>query len=77
MARDIKVDGEIRLDQFLKWSRVASTGGQGKLLIAGNQVKVNGEIENHRSRKLKNGDLVEVVNAGAFRVLFNQGGPVD
>jgi ribosome-associated protein len=71
LIRNIQVNGEIRLDQFLKWSRLASTGGQGKILISNNHVKVNGEIENRRSRKLKDGDLVEVTDLGSFRVVFN------
>jgi len=68
-TKDIYIDGEIKLDQFLKWCRVASTGGHSKQMIHNNMVQVNGELENHRSRKLKSGDLVEVENMGSFRVL--------
>jgi ribosome-associated protein len=50
----------LRLDQFLKVQAIAETGGQAKLLIQGGEVKVNGEIETRRRRKLNAGDIVEV-----------------
>ncbi|MFO7151983.1 MAG: S4 domain-containing protein YaaA [Bacillota bacterium] len=49
----------INLDQFLKWSGAVMTGGQAKLMIQQGQVKVNGEVETRRSRKLYPGDRVE------------------
>ena len=52
----------IRLDQFLKWAGLASTGGHAKELIQSGYVLVNGEIETQRGRKLKSGDKVEVEN---------------
>lgn len=70
MSEDVYVNGAIRLDQFLKWSRVITTGGQGKILIANGMVKVNGKIENHRARKLADGDFVEVEGMGSFYVVF-------
>ena len=50
----------IKLDQFLKLAQVVATGGQAKALIQGGEVKVNGEIETRRGRKLRQGDRVEV-----------------
>ncbi|MBF2073466.1 MAG: RNA-binding S4 domain-containing protein [Synechococcales cyanobacterium C42_A2020_086] len=50
----------IKLDQFLKWSNAAQTGGEAKLLIQSGQVRVNGEIETRRGRKLVVGDRVLV-----------------
>lgn len=50
----------INLDQFLKWASVVSTGGEAKIIISQGMVKVNGEIETRRSRKLKENDVVEV-----------------
>jgi len=49
----------INLDQFLKWSGVVLTGGQAKIMIREGLVKVNGEVETRRSRKLYPGDVVE------------------
>ena len=48
------------LDQFLKLSSVAETGGHAKFLIQNGEVQVNGEIETRRRRKLMVGDVVEV-----------------
>ncbi|MBF2002231.1 MAG: RNA-binding S4 domain-containing protein [Synechococcales cyanobacterium M58_A2018_015] len=50
----------IKLDQFLKRSNAAQTGGEAKLLIQSGQVRVNGEIETRRGRKLVVGDRVSV-----------------
>ena len=58
---DIPIDSEfIKLDQFLKLAEITSTGGHSKILIQEGLVKVNGEIELRRGRKLKPGDVVEV-----------------
>ncbi|MFP3895864.1 MAG: RNA-binding S4 domain-containing protein [Anaerolineales bacterium] len=51
-------DQIIRLDQFMKLSGLAMSGGQAKHLIQGGYVFVNGELETHRSRKLQPGDQV-------------------
>lgn len=48
----------IRLDQFLKFTGLAETGGHAKLLIQSGEVEVNGEVETHRRRKLRAGDVV-------------------
>ncbi len=49
----------IKLDQFLKLANMVESGGQAKVLIQGGQVKVNGEVETRRGRKLRQGDSVE------------------
>ena len=48
----------MKLDQFLKWQNLASSGGEAKLFIKSGSVKVNGEIETRRGRKLIKGDKV-------------------
>lgn len=48
------------LDQFLKLSWVVETGGHAKFVIQHGEVKVNGEIETRRRRKLVVGDVVEI-----------------
>jgi ribosome-associated protein len=50
----------IRLDQFLKLTGVVGSGGQAKALVQGGEVKVNGEVDARRGRKLCAGDSVEV-----------------
>ena len=52
----------MKLDQFLKWNSIVSTGGEAKMLINSGQVSVNGEIEKRRGRKLKIGDVVKFSN---------------
>ncbi len=48
------------LDQFLKLSSIAGTGGHAKFMIQNGEVLVNGEIELRRRRKLVVGDVVDV-----------------
>ncbi len=50
----------LRLDHFLKLTAAAQTGGQAKLMIQSGEVKVNGQTETRRRRKLLAGDVVEV-----------------
>ena len=58
----------IRLDQFLKWGAIASTGGEAKFLIQEGNIKVNKEVETRRGRMLIVGDIVEVAGIGAYQV---------
>ena len=48
----------MKLDQFLKWQNMVSTGGEAKIIIKSGCVKVNGQIETRRGRKLSKGDKV-------------------
>jgi ribosome-associated protein len=50
----------IQLDQFLKFQGLVATGGEAKHLIKSGEVKVNGETETRRGRKLQTGDQVMV-----------------
>jgi ribosome-associated protein len=50
----------IKLDQFLKFIGVVSTGGEAKALIQSGEVDVNGQMELRRGRKLINGDRVSI-----------------
>ena len=52
----------MKLDQFLKWNNIVSSGGEAKFLIFSGQVRVNGEIEKKRGRKLNLGDVVKFSN---------------
>ena len=49
---------ELRLDQFLKWQGLVGTGGEAKFRIQQGDVRVNGELEQRRGRKLQPGDRV-------------------
>ena len=48
----------MKLDQFLKWKNLVTSGGEAKILIKSGSVKVNDEVETRRGRKLKKGDKV-------------------
>ena len=52
----------MKLDQFLKWKGLVSTGGEAKHIIAGGFIKVNGTTETRRGRKLNEGDKVFFYN---------------
>ncbi|HEY6087197.1 MAG TPA: RNA-binding S4 domain-containing protein [Burkholderiaceae bacterium] len=58
----------ISLDALLKASGLASSGGAAKVLIADGGVRVNGEAETRRGRKLRAGDEV-VLGDRLVRVL--------
>lgn len=49
----------ITLGQVLKLARVVGTGGEAKAFLASNSVKINGELDNRRGRKLYKGDVIE------------------
>ncbi len=56
----VKIESEfIKLEQFLKFASIAQTGGMARELIKESMVKVNGEIETRRGKKLYPGDEVE------------------
>ena len=50
----------ITLGQALKAANVVGTGGEAKVLIQAGEVRVNGEVETRRGRKLREGDIIEV-----------------
>lgn len=49
----------IQLNQLLKATGLAATGGEAMLYIDDGEVKVNGEIELQRRKKIRVGDKVE------------------
>ena len=55
----IKINTEIiKLDAFLKWAAIVSSGSEAKIYIQDGLVKVNHEICLQRGKKLKVGDIV-------------------
>lgn len=59
VMNNIKIDSEfIKLDSFLKWAGVASTGAEAKMFILDGEVLVNGEVEERRGRKLFRDDVI-------------------
>ena len=52
-------DDFIKLDSLLKFVGIAESGGISKTLISQGLVKVNGEIETRRGKKIYIGDTIE------------------
>ena len=60
ISADTQVEERITLNDALKLSGLAETGGHAKVMIQAGEVLVNGEVETRRKRKLKEGDVVRV-----------------
>ena len=59
--RSLKIgDRPINLTQALKLAGCVQSGGEAKAVISAGAVRVNGEIELRKRRKLKAGDIVLV-----------------
>ena len=59
-AEILKIDTEfIRLQDLLKLSGLAATGGMAKIVIQNGEVKVNGEVCTMRGKKIRPGDTVD------------------
>ena len=60
MMKPVKVSGEyIQLNQLLKLESIAYTGGHSRERSENGDVKVNGEVTDVISKKLRTGDVVE------------------
>ena len=72
MKTEIRIHDEyIRLGQALKLAGIAQTGIEAKIMITSGEVRVNGEPEERRGRKLYDGDRVET-QAASFTVAAKQ-----
>ena len=58
--KEIKVETDlIKLDSFMKWAAIVSSGAEAKMYIQNGEVKYNGEIETRRGKKIFKGDVIE------------------
>ncbi|BCJ87469.1 S4 domain-containing protein YaaA [Effusibacillus dendaii] len=55
---------EITLGQLLKHADIIGSGGEVKAFLQETKILVNGQPENRRGRKLREGDIVEVEGNG-------------
>lgn len=56
----VKIETEyIKLQDLLKFSGIASTGGMAKIIIQNGEVSVNGEVCTMRGKKMRGGDFAE------------------
>ena len=61
MIKEVKIKDEfITLGQLLKIVDLVSTGGEAKMFLANETIKVNNELENRRGKKLYKNDLIEI-----------------
>lgn len=65
----------ITLGQLLKALGEARTGGEGKLLLLGGNLRVNGEIEQRRGRKLRPGDRLRLPDGREFTMSVDDSEP--
>ncbi|MBM9602935.1 RNA-binding S4 domain-containing protein [Desulfopila inferna] len=56
----------IRLGQFLKLINAAQDGFEARILIQEGKIRVNGELEKRRGRKLQKQDMVEVSDGTTY-----------
>lgn len=58
--KEVKINTEIiKLDAFLKWAGIVGQGSEAKMYIQNGEVKLNGNIETQRGKKLTKGDIIE------------------
>lgn len=70
MLKSIKIDTPyITLGQLLKHLSVISSGGQAKFFLQVEEVKINGEVETRRGRKVYPRDQVEISGLGMVMVV--------
>ena len=58
--RVVEIEKEpIELFKILKFENMVQSGGEAKFVIAEGLVRVNGEVETRKSRKIIAGDIIE------------------
>lgn len=66
----IVIKGEyITLGQLLKETGVIDTGGAAKWFLKERTVRLNGEKEERRGKKLYNGDVIDIEGEGTFTIV--------
>lgn len=62
----------INLDQLLKLAGIADSGGQAKMLILENMVKLNNATVIERRKKVYVDDIVEIEGLGKWQVIKSE-----
>ncbi len=60
MVYNLKGAEYIELIKMLKLLRIASSGGEAKMMVDNGEVRLNGMPESRKRAKLRKGDLVEI-----------------
>ena len=64
---EIKIKSEyIKLDQLLKFANIVENGADAKFLVQNGYVKVDGETETRRGRKLRGEEIIEIDYEGQY-----------
>ncbi len=58
---DIQYEEGLTLTDVLKMTGIVSTGGEAKVRIQAGEIRVNGETETRRKKKLHAGDVIEAL----------------
>jgi ribosome-associated protein len=59
--REVEILREpIELYKILKFEAMVSSGGEAKIVIAEGLVRVNGEVETRKRKKIVSGDIIEL-----------------
>ena len=67
--QEIKIRDEfIKLGQALKLAGLVDSGVEAKIVIQNGEVKLNGNVETQRGKKIVSGDVVEY-NGNSFKIL--------
>jgi ribosome-associated protein len=60
MIYNLKGAEYIELIKMLKLLRIASSGGEAKMMVEDGEVKLNGNPESRKRAKLRQGDVVQI-----------------
>ena len=67
--KEVKIKTEfIKLDQLLKYADISQSGGESKVYIKNEEVRLNGKIETQRGKKIRPGDVIAVEGFEEFTV---------
>ena len=59
--REVEISREpVELYKILKFEAMVSSGGEAKIVIAEGLVRVNGEVETRKRKKIVSGDIIEL-----------------
>jgi ribosome-associated protein len=65
----VKIHTEyIKLDQLLKLHNVCQSGGEAKMMIQDELVKLNGNVVTERGKKIRNQDVISIEGIEDFKV---------
>jgi S4 domain protein YaaA len=67
LPEKINIETEfITLGQFLKLADIIQSGGMAKWFLSEHEIFINGEQDQRRGRKLRDGDKIQIAGFGEF-----------